>query len=332
MALLAVIGAVAAVRRRRDHAGDFRAQRRRGAGDRQSATGAACAAAHLRHSRRAVRDPAARDRRHRQALRPGDGGLVRRRWRRWASITSSRSRRSSAALSPHHGAAFFLRHGIHGMLILGSVVLAVTGGEALYADMGHFGVRPIRLAWTFFVLPSLVLGYLGQGALILRDPSPSGIENPFYVAWCPPGVLTYLLVAAVERRHRDRVAGPDLRGLLADPPGDAAGLSAARDDQAHRLSHRGADLHPGGQQPAGGRLHRAGADVSRVGEAGRGLRHRRDRNHGDHLDPLLHRGAAHLGLEPVEGRRAARPVPELSIFPFWWPISSSSSKAVMCRC
>ena len=75
-----------------------------------------------------------------------------------------------AALSPHHAAAFFLRHGIHGMLILGSVVLAVTGGEALYADMGHFGVRPIRLAWTFFVLPSLVLCYLGQGALILPRP------------------------------------------------------------------------------------------------------------------------------------------------------------------
>jgi len=73
------------------------------------------------------------------------------------------------ALSPHYGALFFYRHGIHGMLILGSVVLAVTGGEALYADMGHFGIRPIRRAWTAFVLPSLVLGYLGQGALILRS-------------------------------------------------------------------------------------------------------------------------------------------------------------------
>jgi KUP system potassium uptake protein len=96
-----------------------------------------------------------------------------------------------AALSPHHGAAFFLRHGIHGLLILGSVVLAVTGGEALYADMGHFGVRPIRLTWTFFVLPALVLGYLGQGALILRHPEAA--ENPFY-AMVPPGLSTYLLV------------------------------------------------------------------------------------------------------------------------------------------
>jgi KUP system potassium uptake protein len=99
------------------------------------------------------------------------------------------------ALSPHHGAAFFVRHGFHGMLILGSVVLAVTGGEALYADMGHFGVRPIRLAWTFFVLPSLVLGYLGQGALILREPAAiqDSFWNPFY-AQVPEGRATLLLV------------------------------------------------------------------------------------------------------------------------------------------
>jgi KUP system potassium uptake protein len=96
-----------------------------------------------------------------------------------------------AALSPHYGAAFFVRHGIRGMLILGSVVLAVTGGEALYADMGHFGVRPIRLAWTGFVLPSLVLGYLGQGALILGNPQAK--ENPFF-AMVPGGWPTYLLV------------------------------------------------------------------------------------------------------------------------------------------
>jgi KUP system potassium uptake protein len=67
----------------------------------------------------------------------------------------------------------------------------VTGGEALYADMGHFGVRPIRLAWTGFVLPALLLGYLGQGALILTDPK--AIENPFF-ALVPSGVPTYLLV------------------------------------------------------------------------------------------------------------------------------------------
>jgi len=95
------------------------------------------------------------------------------------------------ALSPHHAVAFFGRHGLHGMLILGSVVLAVTGGEALYADMGHFGLRPIRLAWSFFVLPSLALCYLGQGALILRNPS--AYETPFY-SLVPSGIPTYLLI------------------------------------------------------------------------------------------------------------------------------------------
>jgi KUP system potassium uptake protein len=95
------------------------------------------------------------------------------------------------ALSPHHGAVFFLRHGLRGMLILGSVVLVVTGGEALYADMGHFGLRPIRLVWTLFVLPSLVLCYLGQGALFLRNPDV--VANPFF-AMVPAGPAAYCLV------------------------------------------------------------------------------------------------------------------------------------------
>jgi KUP system potassium uptake protein len=100
------------------------------------------------------------------------------------------------ALSPHHAVSFFLRHGLHGLLILGSVVLAVTGGEALYADMGHFGLRPIRLAWSAFVLPSLALCYLGQGALILRNWNSVADEhyNPFY-SMVPSGIPTYLLIA-----------------------------------------------------------------------------------------------------------------------------------------
>jgi KUP system potassium uptake protein len=96
------------------------------------------------------------------------------------------------SLSPHHGAEFFRRHGIEGMLILGSVVLVVTGGEALYADMGHFGVRPIRLAWTALVLPALTLCYLGQGALVLGNPNAS--VDPFFLM-VPEGLPTYLLVA-----------------------------------------------------------------------------------------------------------------------------------------
>jgi KUP system potassium uptake protein len=99
-----------------------------------------------------------------------------------------------AALSPQYGAAFFLHHGIHGMLILGAVVLVVTGGEALYADMGHFGVRPIRLAWTVLVLPALVLCYFGQGALVLQHPHNDNILTyPFY-SMVSEGLPRYLLI------------------------------------------------------------------------------------------------------------------------------------------
>jgi KUP system potassium uptake protein len=83
------------------------------------------------------------------------------------------------ALNPWWGLRFFIEHGWHGIFILGAVVLAVTGGEALYADMGHFGRRPIQYAWNFLVLPALTLNYLGQGALLLANPE--AVSNPFYL-------------------------------------------------------------------------------------------------------------------------------------------------------
>jgi KUP system potassium uptake protein len=76
-----------------------------------------------------------------------------------------------AAVSPAYAIAFFMHHGLAGVIVLGAVFLVVTGGEALYADMGHFGARPIRLAWFSVVLPALLINYFGQGAMILRDPS-----------------------------------------------------------------------------------------------------------------------------------------------------------------
>jgi len=82
------------------------------------------------------------------------------------------------ALSPHYAVAFFLHDGWIAFLALGSVFLAVTGAEALYADMGHFGRSSIRLAWYFVAMPALVLNYFGQGALLLSDPT--AIDNPFY--------------------------------------------------------------------------------------------------------------------------------------------------------
>ena len=83
------------------------------------------------------------------------------------------------AVSPHHAALFVAAHPLAAFVALGSVVLAVTGAEALYADMGHFGRAPIQRAWIAFVLPALALNYLGQGALLLSDPA--AMENPFYL-------------------------------------------------------------------------------------------------------------------------------------------------------
>jgi len=82
------------------------------------------------------------------------------------------------ALSPHYGVMFLIDNGFLGFVILGSVFLAVTGAEALYADMGHFGKEPIRAAWLILVLPSLLLNYLGQGALVLSNPEARA--NPFF--------------------------------------------------------------------------------------------------------------------------------------------------------
>jgi KUP system potassium uptake protein len=83
-----------------------------------------------------------------------------------------------AALNPWHAVQFFVRDGLGAFFLLAAVVLVVTGGEALYADMGHFGKKPIRYAWLMVVLPALVLNYFGQGALLLGNPGAA--ENPFY--------------------------------------------------------------------------------------------------------------------------------------------------------
>ena len=83
------------------------------------------------------------------------------------------------AIDPRHAVAFFREHGWHGFAVLGAVFLVVTGGEALYADMGHFGRRPIRFAWFALVLPALLLNYFGQGALLLSNPEAA--QQPFFL-------------------------------------------------------------------------------------------------------------------------------------------------------
>lgn len=103
-----------------------------------------------------------------------------------------------ASFNPLLAVSFFVRNQGHAFLILGVVFLVVTGGEALYADMGHFGLRPIRLAWFALVLPSLIINYLGQGALLISDPA--AVRNPFYLlapAWARYPLVILATVATV---------------------------------------------------------------------------------------------------------------------------------------
>jgi KUP system potassium uptake protein len=95
------------------------------------------------------------------------------------------------ALNPVHGVKFVLENGLIGLITLAAVFLVVTGSEALYNDLGHFGRRPIQTAWLYLVLPSLLLNYFGQGALVLADPHT--IENPFYLLY--PDWALYPMVA-----------------------------------------------------------------------------------------------------------------------------------------
>jgi KUP system potassium uptake protein len=97
------------------------------------------------------------------------------------------------ALNPYYAVAFVAEHGKIGLVTLGAVFLVVTGGEALYADLGHFGRKPIQIAWLCLVLPSLLINYFGQGAKVLADPG--AIENPFY-RLVPEGVLLPMVVLA----------------------------------------------------------------------------------------------------------------------------------------
>jgi KUP system potassium uptake protein len=99
------------------------------------------------------------------------------------------------AFNPVYAVTFLASHGVIGLITLGAVFLAVTGAEALYADLGHFGKRPIQVAWVGLVLPSLAINYLGQGALVLADPK--AIENPFFLLYPGWALLPMVVLATI---------------------------------------------------------------------------------------------------------------------------------------
>ena len=144
------------------------------------------------------------------------------------------------AINPLYAVHLIADQGLGIFWAFGSIVLAVTGAEALYADMGHFGRQPIRTGWLALVMPGLLLNYFGQGALIIEDPTlhPAGLLRAGAAG------LHHLPGGARDLRHGDRLAGRHHRRVLADPPGDPARLPAAHGDPAHLGDHDRPDLHP----------------------------------------------------------------------------------------
>ncbi len=256
-------------------------------------------AAHRRHPGRAVRGAVARHRAGRRLLRPDHADLVRRDRRRRPLAHRRRTRPCCSRSIRGTASSFLLHHGIIGFCTLGAVFLVVTGAEALYADLGHFGRGPIRLAWLVVVLPALLLNYLGQGALVLADPK--AIENPFFLLY--PRLGAAADGGAGDRRDRDRQPGGDHRRLFAHAAGDPARPAAAPRNPPHLGDAVRADLHAARQHAAADRRAAAGRAVPLVERARLRLRHRRHRHHGGHRHDGVRRHLAGLALAAAGPRR-----------------------------
>ena len=201
------------------------------------------------------------------------------------------------ALDPTHAVRFFATDGLKGFLVLGSVVLVVTGGEAIYADMGHFGARPIRVAWFALVLPALLLNYFGQGALLLR--SPQALENPLFEMVPPWGVLpmVVLATAATTIASQALISGVfsltrqavQLRFLprLTGPP--------------HVRDRAGADLPPGRELGPPRGLHLLRRRLRLLQPARRGVRRRGHVDDAPDDAPLLRAARRRLEGRALEG-------------------------------
>ena len=133
------------------------------------------------------------------------------------------------AINPVYGVRFLGTHGMIGLITLGAVFLAVTGAEALYADLGHFGRRPIQAAWVGLVLPALTINYLGQGALVLAEPK--AIENPFFLLYPDWALLPMVVLATAATVIASQAVITGAYSLT--PAGDPARPAAAARNPPH---------------------------------------------------------------------------------------------------
>src|SRR6202171_4057028 len=201
-----------------------------------------------------------------------------------------------AALNAVYGLSYLFSHGATGFLVLVAVFLCVTGAEALYADMGHFGRGPIKFAWFAIVFPSLILNYAGQAALVLEGAPTDG--NIFF-RLCPDVLLLPLIVLAGDGGNHHCQSIDHYRGFLDDTPGDRAWLVTKVADQADLIGGLRADLRWRRQLAADDRDHRAHHRLWQIRQSGGRLRHRRFADDADDVGASFHRDARDLGLEPV---------------------------------
>ena len=290
------------LRRRRHHAGDLGAVGGRGPGGRRARVCTPRRADHARRADRAVPRAAARHGRHRPLLRARHGASGSSCWRVLGVLHIARNPAVLWALSPHHALLFIATHPHIAFIALGSVVLCVTGAEALYADMGHFGKRPIRLAWFGLAMPALVINYFGQGAMLLAHPE--NARNPFYEM--APAWALYPADRPGHLRDGDRLAGADHGGVLGHQAGDPARLPAAHAHLAHLGARDRAGL-PAVHQLALLRLHLRRRRAVRLEQQARGgLRHHGHDRHADHDDDDLLRHPLRLEVPLVAVHRSDR--------------------------
>ena len=189
------------------------------------------------------------------------------------------------AFNPLNAIAFVASHGMIGLVTLGAVFLAVTGAEALYADLGHFGRRPIQTAWLVVVLPSLALNYLGQGALVIANPK--AIENPFFLMY--PDWALYPMVglatAATVIASQAVITG----AYSLTQQAIQLGLLPRFEIRHTSEAHAGQIFMPAGQLPVADRRAAACSGFPLVERACICLRHCRHRNHGGHRHDGLRR-------------------------------------------
>jgi hypothetical protein len=198
-----------------------------------------------------------------------------------------------AAVNPVYGFHFLIGNSTLGFFALGAVVLCITGAEALYADMGHFGARPIRYAWLGYVLPALLINYFGQGALLLADPT--SVENPFYLLapdWARYPLVILATVATIIASQAV-ISGAFSITQQAIQLGYTPRLEIQHTSDRHQLA--AADRH-----------HRPGRRLRQFVQPGRRLRHRSHRHDADHQPARHRRRRPPLVVEPV-ARRARRP-------------------------